>query len=65
LIQNKLRIGMRRMERVIKERMSIREQDRWPQEPDHIRAWWLPCVNSMVQPAITIHDQPTRWLIAP
>jgi DNA-directed RNA polymerase subunit beta len=27
LIQNKLRIGMRRMERVIKERMSIREQD--------------------------------------
>jgi DNA-directed RNA polymerase subunit beta len=28
LIQNKLRIGMRRMERVIKERMSIREQDR-------------------------------------
>ncbi len=28
LIQNKLRIGMRRMERVIKERMSIREQDK-------------------------------------
>jgi DNA-directed RNA polymerase subunit beta len=27
LIQNKLRIGMRRMERVIKERMSIRDQD--------------------------------------
>jgi DNA-directed RNA polymerase subunit beta len=27
LIQNKLRIGLRRMERVIKERMSIREQD--------------------------------------
>jgi len=27
LVQNKLRIGMRRMERVIKERMSIREQD--------------------------------------
>jgi DNA-directed RNA polymerase subunit beta len=27
LIQNKLRIGMRRMERVIKERMSIREQE--------------------------------------
>ena len=27
LIQNKLRIGIRRMERVIKERMSIREQD--------------------------------------
>ncbi len=27
LIQNKLRVGMRRMERVIKERMSIREQD--------------------------------------
>lgn len=28
LIQNKLRIGLRRMERVVKERMSIREQDR-------------------------------------
>ncbi len=28
LIQNKLRIGMRRMERVIKERMSIRDQDK-------------------------------------
>jgi DNA-directed RNA polymerase subunit beta len=27
LIQNKLRIGLRRMERVIKERMSIRDQD--------------------------------------
>ncbi len=27
LIQNKLRVGLRRMERVIKERMSIREQD--------------------------------------
>ena len=27
LIQNKLRIGMRRMERVIKERMSIRDQE--------------------------------------
>lgn len=27
LIQNKLRVGMRRMERVIKERMSIRDQD--------------------------------------
>ena len=27
LIQNKLRIGMRRMERVIKERMSIRDKD--------------------------------------
>ena len=27
LIQNKIRIGMRRMERVIKERMSIRDQD--------------------------------------
>ncbi len=26
LIQNKLRVGLRRMERVIKERMSIREQ---------------------------------------
>jgi DNA-directed RNA polymerase subunit beta len=28
LIQNKLRIGLRRMERVIKERMSIRDQER-------------------------------------
>ncbi len=27
LVQNKLRIGLRRMERVIKERMSIRDQD--------------------------------------
>jgi DNA-directed RNA polymerase subunit beta len=27
LIQNKLRVGLRRMERVIKERMSIRDQD--------------------------------------
>ncbi len=27
LIQNKLRIGLRRMERVIKERMSIRDQE--------------------------------------
>ncbi len=27
LIQNKLRVGLRRMERIIKERMSIREQD--------------------------------------
>ena len=27
LIQNKFRIGLRRMERVIKERMSIRDQD--------------------------------------
>ena len=27
LVQNKLRVGLRRMERVIKERMSIREQD--------------------------------------
>ncbi len=27
LIQNKLRIGLRRMERVVKERMSIRDQD--------------------------------------
>ncbi len=29
LIQNKLRVGLRRMERVIKERMSIREQDQY------------------------------------
>jgi DNA-directed RNA polymerase subunit beta len=29
LIQNKLRIGLRRMERVIKERMSIREPDQY------------------------------------
>ena len=27
LIQNKLRVGLRRMERVVKERMSIRESD--------------------------------------
>ncbi len=27
LIQNKLRIGLRRMERVVKERMSIRDHD--------------------------------------
>ena len=33
LIQNKLRIGLRRMERVIKERMSIRDQDH--DLPDH------------------------------
>ena len=30
LIQNKLRIGLRRMERVIKERMSIRDQEQFP-----------------------------------
>jgi DNA-directed RNA polymerase subunit beta len=30
LVQNKLRIGMRRMERVIKERMSIRESGPFP-----------------------------------
>ncbi|MBN1230995.1 MAG: DNA-directed RNA polymerase subunit beta [Anaerolineales bacterium] len=29
LVQNKLRIGLRRMERVIKERMSIRDQDQF------------------------------------
>ena len=33
LIQNKLRIGLRRMERVIKERMSIRDQDQFPRSP--------------------------------
>ena len=27
LIQNKLRVGLRRMERVVRERMSIRESD--------------------------------------
>ncbi len=33
LIQNKLRIGLRRMERVIKERMSIRDQDQLTPSP--------------------------------
>ena len=62
LIQNKLRIGLRRMERVIKERMSIRDQEQLiaghaGQHPPGCcgaaRVLWL-------QPAFTVHgsDQP-------
>ena len=62
LIQNKLRIGLRRMERVIKERMSIRDQEQLspvslgqhpPGGGGPARVLWL-------QPAFAVHgsDQP-------
>ena len=62
LIQNKLRIGLRRMERVIKERMSIRDQDQLtpitlinirPVVAALARILWL-------EPAVPVHgsDQP-------
>jgi DNA-directed RNA polymerase subunit beta len=63
LIQNKLRIGLRRMERVIKERMSIRDQDQVsPVGLVNIARWWRPCASSSA-PASSRSSwiKPTRW----
>jgi DNA-directed RNA polymerase subunit beta len=47
LIQNKLRIGLRRMERVIKERMSIRDQNSYRRSRWSISVrWWPHCASS-------------------
>jgi DNA-directed RNA polymerase subunit beta len=58
LIQNKLRIGLRRMERVIKERMSIRDQEQLsPVTLVNIR-----CASSSVHPSSpSSWIRPTRW----
>jgi DNA-directed RNA polymerase subunit beta len=59
LIQNKLRVGLRRMERVIRERMSIRDQDQVsPTSLVNIR----PVIASLArilwfEPAIAIHGR--------
>jgi DNA-directed RNA polymerase beta subunit len=56
LIQNKLRIGLRRMERVIKERMSIRDQEQLsPVTLVNIRPVVAACANSSAQPALAVH----------
>ncbi len=64
LIQNKLRIGLRRMERVIKERMSIRDQDQTsPVSLINIRPWWPPCVNSSAPASYpSLWIRPIPWL---
>jgi DNA-directed RNA polymerase subunit beta len=62
LIQNKLRIGLRRMERVIKERMSIRDQEHYRRSRWSISARWSRlCASSSALPSFhSSWTRPTR-----
>jgi len=64
LIQNKLRIGLRRMERVIKERMSIRDQDQLsPITLINIRPVVAALRSSLVRASYpNSWTRPIRWL---